>query len=343
MMNPVRFGKTGLMVSPLGFGGIPIIPLDIEEAVAVVRHCFESGITFFDTANMYGDSEKKIGQALEGNRDKAVIATKTLERSAEKAAKHIEYSLANLRTDYLDLYQLHSISKNDDLDKILAPEGAMAAVKQAQTEGKIKHIGFSSHDLALAIQVCRSGLFSTLQFPFNFIEKDAADKLFSVAREQDMGIIAMKPLGGGLLERADLCFKFLQQYPFVVPIPGIQAIEETDEIIKLYESPQPLSEQDNKDIQKMRQELGRRFCHRCGYCMPCEQGVKIPEVMGFRTMARRLSPEIAIAFTKAAVETVDDCTECGECLEKCPYNLEIPELIREHQTLFNSYIAKHTS
>jgi predicted aldo/keto reductase-like oxidoreductase len=341
-MKSVRLGKTELNVSPVGFGGIPIIPLDVESAVAVVRHCFESGITFFDTANMYGNSEKKIGQALEGNRQKVVIATKTLERTAEKAAQHIAYSLANLRTDYIDLYQLHSISKNDDLDKILASDGALTAVKQAQAEGKIRHIGFSSHDLALAIKVCRSGLFSTIQFPFNFIEKDPADELFSVAQELDMGIIGMKPLGGGLLERADLCFRFLQQYPYVVPIPGMQSIEEIDEIIKLYDSPRPLSEQDNKDIEKMRAELGKRFCHRCGYCMPCEQGVKIPEVMGFRTMARRLSPQIAIALTKAAIETVEGCTECGECLEKCPYNLEIPELIREHQTLFNAYVAKHT-
>jgi hypothetical protein len=341
-MQTVRFGKTELMVSQVAFGGIPIIPLSVEEGAAVVRHCFERGITFFDTANMYGDSEKKIGLALESVRDRIVIATKTLERTAEGAAKHIAFSLDNLKTDYIDLYQLHSISKQDDWDAITAPGGALEAVNQAKAEGKIKHVGFSSHDIPLAIKICRTGLFASIQIPFNFIENEPADELFPVAQEQDMGIIAMKPLGGGLIARADLCFKFLQQYPFVVPDPGIQTADEVDEIIALYDSPQPLTAADNEEIEKIRSELGKRFCHRCGYCMPCEQGVKIPDVMGFRSMAQRLDPNIAIAFTKDAMNTVDSCSECGECLEKCPYNLEIPELIREHQTFFNAYVSQNS-
>ncbi len=340
-MQTVRFGKTELMVSQVAFGGIPIIPLGLEEGTAVVRDCFERGINFFDTANMYGDSEKKIGLALASVRDRVVIATKTLERSAEGATKHIAYSLENLRSDYIDLYQLHSISKQDDWDAIVAPGGALEAVEQAKAEGKIRHIGFSSHDIPLAIKVCRTGLFASIQIPFNFIENDPADELFPVARELDMGIIAMKPLGGGLLGRADLCFKFLQQYPFVVPDPGIQNAQEADEIIALYESPQPLTAEDNHEIEKLRSELGKRFCHRCGYCMPCDQGVKIPDVMGFRSIAQRLAPNLAIAFSKDAMQTVESCTECGECLEKCPYNLEIPELIREHQTFFNAYLNQH--
>jgi predicted aldo/keto reductase-like oxidoreductase len=341
-MQTVRFGKTDLMVSQVGFGGIPIIPLSVEEGSAVVRHCFERGITFFDTANMYGDSEKKIGLALASVRDQVVIATKTLERTAEGAAKHIAFSLDNLKTDYIDLYQLHSISKQDDWDAITAPGGALEAVNQAKAEGKIKHIGFSSHDIALAIKICRTGPFASIQIPFNFIENDPADELFPVAQELDMGIIAMKPLGGGLIARADLCFKFLQQYPFVVPDPGIQSPDEADEIIALYESPRPLTAEDNQEIEKIRSELGKRFCHRCGYCVPCEQGVKIPEVMSFRSMAQRLAPKIAIAFTKDAMQTIDHCSECGECLEKCPYNLEIPELIREHQTFFNAYVSQNS-
>jgi predicted aldo/keto reductase-like oxidoreductase len=340
-MNTVRLGKTELLVSQVGFGGIPIIPLGFEDGVAVVSHCFERGMTFFDTANMYGDSEKKIGQALETVRDKVVIATKTLERSAEGAAKHIAYSLENLKTDYIDLYQMHNISKENDLNEILASGGALEAINKAKADGKIKFIGFSSHDIAMAIKVCLTGLFSTIQFPFNFIESDPADELFKVAQELDMGIIAMKPLGGGLLERADLCFRFLQQYPYVVPIPGIQNVEEANEIFELYRSPQPLSQKDLSEIEKIRSELGKRFCHRCGYCVPCEQGVKIPEVLGFRTIARRLSPAITIAFTKDAMETVGNCSECGECLDKCPYRLAIPDLIQEYQTLFQDYVSKH--
>jgi len=340
-MKSVKLGKTGLTVSELGFGGIPIIPLDFDEAVSIVSHCYANGITFFDTANMYGDSEQKIGAALENVRDHIVLATKTLDRTREGAEKHISLSLKNLKTDRIDIYQLHNISNEKDMEKVLSADGAMEAVKQAQSEGKIGHVGVSSHDIPTAIKLCRKGIFSTIQFPFNFIEKDPADELFKIAGELDMGIIAMKPLGGGLLERADLCFKFLQQHPNVVPIPGIQSMEEADEILELYRSPEPLNQTDQKEIEKIRSELGKRFCHRCGYCMPCEQGVKITDAMGIRSMARRLAPEIAIMMGKASMETVDNCTECGECLEKCPYSLPIPEVIRENQSFFNQFAAKH--
>ncbi|TET82927.1 MAG: aldo/keto reductase, partial [Desulfobacteraceae bacterium] len=206
-MKSVRLGKTGLLVSEVGCGGIPIIPLSFDQGVSVVRHCFEQGITFFDTANMYGDSEKKIGYALKLIRDKVVLATKTLKRDSEGALKHIASSLENLETDRIDIYQLHNIGNEEKLDKVLAPGGAYEAVNKARSEGKINFIGFSSHDIATAMKTCRTGLFSTIQFPFNFIEHDPSDELFKIAQELDMGIIAMKPLGGGLLDRADLCFR----------------------------------------------------------------------------------------------------------------------------------------
>jgi len=339
-MKSTRLGKTDIHVSELGFGGIPIIPLGFEEAVSIVDHCFKHGITFFDTANMYGDSEKKIGSALEPVRKDVVIATKTLARDAQGATKHIRYSLENLKTDVIDIYQFHNISKDSDLEQVLAPSGAYEAASNAKNEGKIKHIGFSSHDIKTAIKACKTERFETLQFPFNFIEHQPADTLFNIAKDLDMGIIAMKPLGGGLLERADLCFKFLQQYPDVVPIPGIQSCKEIDEIIALYQDPKPLSVADKKEIETIQNELGKNFCHRCGYCMPCDQGVKITEVMSFRSMAKRMDLSFALAISGPNMETVDNCTECGECLEKCPYSLQIPELLKEHQAYFKSLTAK---
>lgn len=338
-MKTIRLGKTELIVSELGFGGIPIIPLPFDDAVEMVRSCYEKGITFFDTANMYGDSEKKIGAALEPVRDKVVIATKTLARDAEGAAKHIAFSLDNLQTEYLDLYQLHNVTRDDELKQILSPEGAMTAVRAAMAEGKIRHLGFSSHNLDAAIRICRTGLFSTIQFPFNFIEKDAANELFQLAADLDMGILAMKPLGGGLLENARLCFRFLQQYPNVLPIPGIRAREELDEIVALYELPQPLTESDQAEIDRIREELGTNFCRRCRYCLPCEQEVQIPDIMMFRPLARRLAPSLAVAFSKNAMESVDNCTECEDCLPKCPYNLPIPEIIREQRRLYDETLA----
>jgi predicted aldo/keto reductase-like oxidoreductase len=329
------------MISELGFGGIPIIRLDHDAAVEVVRHCYDSGVTFYDTANVYGDSEKKIGAALESVRDKIVIATKTLNREAADAADHVGYSLENLRTNCIDIYQTHNIGNDETLEQVLGPGGAYEALAKAREEGKIRFIGTSSHNIPTAIKACRTGKFDTLQFPFNFIERDPADELFKVAREMDMGLIAMKPLGGGLLERADLCFKFLQQYPDVVPIPGIQAKEELDEIVALYEDPTPLSDADNAAIEEIRADLGVKFCHRCEYCMPCEEGVTIPGVMSFRSMSKRMAPAAAIAMAYGAMDSVEECEDCGACVEKCPYDLPIPELLKENLALYNDFKEKH--
>jgi predicted aldo/keto reductase-like oxidoreductase len=315
--------------------------LGFEDAAEVVRRCFAAGITFFDTANMYGNSEKKIGHALEGIRDKVVFATKTLARDAETAADHVDYSLQNLKTSRIELYQLHNLAHDETLDTVVAPGGAYEALTKARADGKIEHIGFSSHNIPTAIKACRTGLFETLQFPFNFIERDPADELFKVAEEQGMGIIAMKPLGGGLIERADLCFRFLQQYPNVVPIPGIQSLEELDEIIELYRSPSPLDEDDRREIEKIRLDLGTKFCHRCEYCIPCEKGVMIPGVLGFRSFSKRLAPAAAIAFADAAMKSVENCGECQECVEKCPYDLPIPDLLKENLAIFTDFMKRH--
>ncbi|MBI4831073.1 MAG: aldo/keto reductase [Candidatus Lindowbacteria bacterium] len=340
-MKTTRLGKTGLIVSELGFGGIPIIRVGFDEAVEVVRHCFDRGIRFFDTANVYGDSEKKIGRALESVRETVVIATKTLGRDAETAAEHVGYSLENLKTRCIDLYQLHNLINDDALNQVLAAGGAYEALAKAKADGKIRFIGFSSHNIGTAIKACRTGLFATIQFPFNFIERDPADDLFKVAAEMDMGIIAMKPLGGGLLERADLCFGFLQQFLNVVPIPGIQAKGELDQIINLYETPKPLSPADLADMDKIRDELGPKFCHRCEYCMPCDKGVLIPQAMAFRSFSRRMVPQAAIMMADAAMESVANCADCRECIEKCPYGLEIPELLKETLALYNDFVKRH--
>lgn len=340
-MKTLRLGKTDLMVSELGFGGIPIIRLGFEDAVEVVRHCFERGIRFFDTANVYGDSERKIGQALESVRDKVLLATKTLARDVEGAAEHVDYSLENLKTRCIDLYQLHNLINDDALNQALAPGGAYEALARAKADGKIRFIGFSSHNIATAIRACRTGLFSTVQFPFNFIERDPADDLFKVAAEMEMGIIAMKPLGGGLLERADLCFRFLQQFPNVVPIPGIQAKEEVEQIVELYISPKPLSQADLADIETIRSQLGTKFCHRCEYCMPCDKGVLIPQAMAFRSFSRRMVPLAAIMMADAAMESIANCEDCRECIEKCPYGLEIPEALKETLALYNDFVKQH--
>jgi hypothetical protein len=333
-LKTVKLAGTHLEVSEIGFGGIPIIPLPENEAVSIVKYCFDLGITFFDTANMYPTSEEKIGTALKTVRENAVIATKTTQRDANGAATHIDSSLKQLKTDWIDIYQVHNVSNQEALEQILAPQGAYEAIARARDAGKIRFIGISSHSIQTAMDALKTGLFQTLQFPFNFIENDPQNELFPFACQNNVGIIGMKPLGGGLLERADLCFGFLQQHPYVVPIPGIREKKEADQIIELYRQRQQLSRSDLKEMQKIQTVLGEKFCHRCEYCMPCEQGVQIPSVLIFQAAAKRLSPEGVSAWLGKAMESVGECIECGQCEEKCPYNLPIIDLLKENLALF---------
>lgn len=336
-MNTVKLAGTDLEISEIGFGGIPIIPLPKNEAVAVIKYCFDLGITFFDTANMYNTSEDKIGTALEKVRDKVVIATKTAQRDAEGAAAHIENSLKLLKTDYIDIYQLHNVSNQEAFEQVLAPQGAYQAANKAREAGKIRFIGISSHSIPTAMEALKTGLFQTLQFPFNFIENDPQNELFPFARRNNIGIIGMKPLGGGLLESAKLCFGFLQQHPYVVPIPGIHAEKEADEIVALYRKPQRLTPSELKKMEKIHADLGKTFCHRCEYCMPCEQGVLIPSVLIFPAAAKRLAPEAVTAWLGKSMESAAECIECGQCEQKCPYDLPIVNLLKENLALFKEY------
>ncbi|MBN2034015.1 MAG: aldo/keto reductase, partial [Deltaproteobacteria bacterium] len=267
-MKIIELGNSGLKVTELGCGGIPIMRVPFEEARIILRRCFELGIRFFDTAHVYNDSEEKIGAALKPFRRQVVLATKVWAKTAEGAEKELSMSFDRLRTEWIDLIQCHNISNDENLEKVLGSGGAYETLVKAKAEGRVGAIGFSSHNPDVAVKAIESGKFVTVQFPFNFIERDPEERVFPFARERGMGLIAMKPMGGGLLEKADLCFRYLQQYEDVVPIPGIQSIEEIEEIVGYYDARRLLNPVDCDEMQRIRHELGGRFCHRCEYCMP---------------------------------------------------------------------------
>jgi hypothetical protein len=340
-LGKIDLGKSGLKVTELGCGGIPIMRVGLEEAKLILQHCFQLGIRFFDTAHVYGDSEEKMGLALEPVRDEVVLATKVWAKDAEGAPKELAMSFERLRTNRIDLIQCHNVSNQPDLDKVMGPGGAYEALARVRAENRVGAIGLSSHNPDIAVQAIRTGQFATLQFPFNFIEDDPQDKVFPVAREWGMGLIAMKPLGGGLLDRADLCFRFLQQYPDVVPIPGIQFMREIEELAGYYRERRPLGQDDLEHMQRIRSELGGRFCHRCEYCMPCEQGVQIPKVLLIKSQVRRFSPKQLAVMAKESAASVEQCIDCGECVEKCPYHLPVPDMLKENVAAFKKLLTDH--
>jgi uncharacterized protein len=333
-MKYLEFGKTGMKVSEIGFGGIPIIRLSKEEAVSVLRRSLDRGITLYDTANAYRDSEEKIGAAFRGIRDQVIIATKTLRRDAASATEQLENSLRMLQTDYIDLYQLHQVAKEEEYQAISAPGGALEALLKAKEAGKVRHVGITSHSLQMAVKLVKTGLFSSIQFPFNFIESDASRELLPLASEHGMGFLVMKPFAGGVIDNAEIAFKFLRQYPDAIPIPGYDSEEKIDQIVSIYDRENLVAEQDLALMDEYRQKLGKAFCRRCEYCMPCPNDVKITMAMGYPIFVSRMGAKVATQFARVPMDSVATCTECGECLPRCPYELPIPEVLKRNYALY---------
>jgi uncharacterized protein len=344
-VEKIKLGKTGKMVTRLGFGGIPIQRLNEADAVKVVQKCLDLGIDYFDTANGYSTSEERIGKAVKGRRHNVFIATKTFPGTPEIIEKNLELSLKRLDTDYIDLYQFHGINDKATLDKILDPENGLYKVfEKAKKAGKIRHIGITSHQMDAAKLEIKSGRFETIMFPFNFITNEPAKELLPLCRQQEMGFIVMKPLAGGMLDNATIAFKYLLQFPDVVAIPGIEKVHEIVEIAAIYEGPQKITAAERKEMKRMTEELGTRFCRRCDYCQPCAQGIPISLIMTFPTFVKRLPPDwyLKSPFIPSGMEKAASCTECGECESRCPFNLPIREMLKENYNLFEQVKAANT-
>lgn len=336
IVEKMRLGRTEMMVSRLGFGGIPIQRLSEDAAVAVVKRCLELGITFLDTANAYTNSEERIGKAIkERKREDVVIATKSTSRSREGVANHLKLSLERLGVDYIDLYQFHQVGDSKSLETLLDANGPMAVVEEARKAGVVKHIGVTSHQIDVAKDLVKSDRFETIMFPFNFLADEAAGELLPLCREHDVGFIAMKPLEGGMLQDITIAFKYLFQFPDVFPIPGIEKIREIDEIMQVIEGSWQITEAEQKEMQRIRDELGTRFCRRCDYCQPCTEEIAISTVMRFNSFFKRMPPESLFSgWLAEGMEKAASCTECGDCEERCPYYLPIREMVAEQVRLY---------
>ena len=340
-MERVRFGKTGLTVSRIAFGGIPIQRLSAGEAERVVRGAVGLGVNFIDTANAYTDSEEKIGAAIRGlPRDSLVLATKSAARDKKTLLEHLDLSLKRLGVDYVDLYQLHNVGTQADYDAVFDEGGAFEGLMEGVRAGKIRFPAFSSHSVPLACKMMREGKFAAVQLPFNYVD-DAAAEAVPLAKELDMGFIAMKPFGGGLLSDAYLSIKYLSQFDNVVPDPGIEKLSEIEEIVRVAEKGGALTERDEAEIARAKAELGSRWCHRCDYCQPCPQGIRISSVLTIESTIRRMPYSRVTALGARVMESARNCTQCRTCVSRCPYNLNIPELIKEKLAVWDNYIAEN--
>ena len=327
-MKTVTLGRTGIVTPQNAFGALPIQRVSTDYAVMLLRKAFEGGMTFFDTARMYTDSEEKLGIAFEGMRDKVYIASKTHAEDAETARKELEITLSNLKTDYLDLYQLHQAAK------CYAPgdgSGLYEFLLEAKAAGKIRHIGITAHKIGVAEEVVASGLYETLQYPFNYLSTEREIAMVKACKEAGMGFIAMKGLSGGLLTNAKACMAFMSQFDHVLPIWGIQREGELDEWLAFFDREAVMDEETAAVIAKDKAELGGEFCRSCGYCMPCTVGIEIRNCARMIQLIRRSPSENYLAPAwQAKMEMIDSCVGCGICMTRCPYELNIPELLKKN-------------
>lgn len=321
----MKLGKTNLEVNKNGFGALPIQRRNYAESIEILKTAYDNGIDFYDTARFYTDSESKLGCAFEDVRENIYIASKTGMESVEEFWRDLETSLKELKTDYLDLYQFHNISfcpkEEDDLYK---------AMIEAKQEGKINHIGITTHKITIANEALDSGLYETLQYPFSYLSGAEELQLVEKCRQLDVGFIAMKAMGGGLLKQSKASYAYINQFDNVLPIWGIQRLSELEEFLS-YPHDLLLDDETKKIIENDKKELGDNFCRGCGYCMPCPEDINISLCARMSLWIRRFPTEPNLdEKTQEIMKKTRDCIECYECVDNCPYELDIPELLKEN-------------
>ena len=335
-MDRVRLGKTEITVNKNGFGALPIQRVSVEEAVRIFHKAYDGGITFFDTARFYTDSEVKLGEAFSKMRDKVYIASKTGAEKAEDFWKDLHTTLNNLKSDYLDLYQCHNIPF---VPRPGDESGIYDAMLEAKEKGMIRHIGFTNHRIKVAREAIESGLFETLQFPFSYLASDLDVDLVERCKKADMGFICMKALAGGLITHSAAAYAFLAQYDNALPIWGIQRESELDEFLSYIDNPPVMTDEIREFIEKEKKELSSDFCRGCGYCMPCPEGIEIPTAARMSLLLRRapqamnLTPE-----AREKMKLIENCRHCDACKKKCPYNLDVPTLLAKNYEDYKTFL-----
>ena len=328
-MKKITLGKTNIIVPQNGFGALPIQRVDLETAKKILRKAYDGGMRFFDTARHYSDSEEKVGAAFEHiDRDQIVIATKTMGRTPEAFWKDLETSLHNLKTNTIDIYQFHMVSQvyrpNDGT-------GMYECMLEAKKQGKIKHIGITTHKLQVAFEAIESGLYETLQFPFSYLSSESEIELVKKCKEHHMGFIAMKGLAGGLINQSKPCMAFMSQFDHVIPIWGIQRESELDEWLSYMDETPSLDDEMKSFIESEKKELALEFCRGCGYCMPCPMGIQINTCARMSLMLRRAPSKNWLSEKwQEEMNKINTCIECHACSSKCPYELNTPELLKKN-------------
>ncbi|MCX5903496.1 MAG: aldo/keto reductase [Proteobacteria bacterium] len=342
-MKKVRLGRTGLEVTRWGLGGIQLSTVmggTTEEVIAqLINGALDYGINFIDTSRVYMDSETNLGDVLKSRRKECVIASKSYRRTRDEVLADIEESLTQLQTDKIDIYQVHALYPHE-VAQVTGKDGALEAFRQAKEQGLIDFIGITSHHVSVLVDMLKTDAFDTVMFPFNVIEREPEQELLALAREKDIGTIVMKPLAGGAVRNIKDSFKFFNNYPVDLILNGVSSMAELQENLKHAETEELLTEGELRAFEKEVAVLGKDFCRRCSYCMPCPNDIHIPDMIHvFYQMVRGCRyedlPEEKKKMGEALLIWLQVCEECGKCEEKCPYTLPTVKRKRELMEIFN--------
>lgn len=328
-MRYQKLGNTEINVSVISFGGIPIQRVDKATSVAILAECKKYGINFIDTARMYTDSEEKIGEYFQQfGRQGWYVATKSMARDYQGMMQDIETSLSSMACEYVDLYQLHNVATEEDMERVMQADGAVAALEEAQRQGLIRHVGITGHKPEILEPGVDSGRFATLQIPFNALEQQGL-ALMKKAKGLGMGIIAMKPLAGGALTTAAAALDYIVNSPWVdVAIPGVDSLEQVRENCRVVE--EGATYKQKQEMEELIAGLGTQFCRRCEYCQPCPAGLKIPAMFLFEGYYTRYNlKDWALERYSTMPVKASECTQCGICESRCPYDLPIREMLKQ--------------
>lgn len=343
-----KLGRTNLNVSFIGLGGLYFQALSNVETVKIIMRANELGINLIELGRAYISSEEKAGFVMQKKRNEFYIATKTPHRRKTDATKDIDESLASLKTDYIDIYQLHQIDSLEMLDRVLSPDGACEALKRAKEQGKIRYIGITGHSPAVLAKAIKTGEFDTVQVLFNVVEREALSELIPLAQDMNVGILGMKPFGGGaFLEKESNIYQILNKYGntaigtllrFVLSfnisctLMGVRTVKELEANVTFEETFKPFSEKEITNIISEIDNIGlkeEKFCHRCGYCVSCPQHIDIPLILRLDEYFRKYGSTDWPAQQYSHIrQNALKCVQCGQCEKKCPFELPIREMLK---------------
>jgi predicted aldo/keto reductase-like oxidoreductase len=340
-MEKVRLGRTNVFVTKLGWGGIPIQRVREDEGVSVIRAVIDMGVDLLDTARGYTNSERRIGLALQKTSRPVILSSKSAVRT-DKIYGDVQTSLKQMRVKKIPIYHLHAVNHFQDYEKVIGAGGAYEGLKSARDEGLIDYIGITSHNLKVLERAIGDGYYDVIMACYSFLEPDAAEKVFPLAKAKDIGVITMKPFSGGVIEKAGAALRFVLSTPGIVPIPGSETLEKAKENWEIFKKEDSLKKKDKEYIEILRKEMNQQFCRRCDYCQPCSEKISIQHILGLRTVVKRFgSVAQELDWFHSLIEKARNCSECGDCLPRCPYQLPIPKLIRENLAWYDQLLGKN--